>query len=154
MLKVRAADKDKLFALLEGDVHCIGTVSTSNRKVLGFKCAGRPELVTARVGTFHTHPRSAKMGGYDPPSRKDLYYLLNGNRSHHYVVSHRGIYEVRVHCKVKSERRERLLREMTEMQDRLQPSRAYNGWWMRAVNGLAPSCLKVKFIPWQKVQWC
>jgi hypothetical protein len=101
--------------------------------------------------TFHTHNRSACSGGFDPPSRQDLRHLCKWSRTGHYVVSHNGMYYIRITCRVPRPRVEAVCKNITQLQKRLGPGAAYNAAWMRAANSLDASCLRVKFISWKRL---
>lgn len=142
-------DARKLRALLKAPHEYVGSVDVGRDGRMVFN-ARRKRSPGAGL-TFHTHNRAACSGGFDPPSRQDLRHLCKWARTGHYVVSHQGIYFVRIACSVPRAQVERLCARVTQMQKRLGPGRQYNAAWMRAVNTMKPGCLRVKFIGWKRL---
>jgi len=103
--------------------------------------------------TFHTHNLSDKSGGrgFDPPSRKDMSYLMKFSKKGHYVVSHRGIYYVKIDCRVSVSASKKLITAMSEMQRTMKPGARYNARYLSDVNSIAPRCLKVTFTTWSSL---
>jgi hypothetical protein len=144
-----AADARRLRTLLKAPHEYVGRVDVRSDGRMVFDHA-RKRSPGAGL-TFHTHNRAACSGGFDPPSRQDLRHLCKWARTGHYVVSHNGVYFVRISCRVPKARVEAVCKQITGLQKRLGPGGAYNAAWMRAANSLAPGCLHVKFISWSKL---
>lgn len=146
---ISEAQRKKLHQFLKEKEHVEGLVHHSRKGELTFE---RVERLASRCATFHTHNVHQNNGGYDPPSRKDMSFLLSGNQASHYVVTHRGVYLVKMVCTVGQQRREQLLIEMTQMQMKMKPSVAFNRQWIKYVNNLDPKCLKVAFYGWARIK--
>lgn len=149
-MKVSLAERKHLKELLARPIESVGVVSRTSDGSLRFD-ETKPLRRSGSSRTFHTHNLADKRGGFDPPSRKDMTYLFTFGKAGHYVVSHRGIYYVKISCKVSRVAAKRLISTMGDLQSRLKPGARYNARYMQEVNQLAPSCVKVTFTPWAKM---
>jgi len=144
-MKITKTERAHLRHLLSLQEESAGVVTRSRGGTLHFD---ETRALRKTLPTFHTHNLSDKRGGFDPPSRKDMAYLLTFSKKGHYVVSHRGIYYVKISCGVHTRAAKTLLLAMAEMQKKLKPGPRYNARYMQEVNSIAPSCLRVAFTPW------
>lgn len=142
-------DAKRLRALLTASHEYVGRVDVKKDGRMIFDHSHRRSPGSGL--TFHTHNRSACNGGFDPPSRQDLRHLCKWAKTGHFVVSHNGIYYIRISCHVPKKKVDAICAHVTRLQDRMRPGAVYNAEWLRAVNSLYPGCLRVKFISWSKL---
>ena len=121
-----------------------------NSKQLVFHNNGRVMV----KNSFHTHPKLACNGGYQPPSVHDLGTVLNGaiagKVERHYVLAAQGLYIINVKCGISTKASDNILKVARNLRSTMQPSSKHHQKWMMLINQVHPRCFHVEYCTWSQ----